>query len=66
MQRILVPTDFSDQAEYALKVAAQLAKKNEGEIYLMHMLEMPIHLANSGSSEHLPESLVFIKLAENR
>lgn len=64
MQKILVPTDFSPQAEYALKVAAQLAAKNKGEIYLIHMLELPIHLANSGSSEHLPESLFFIKLAE--
>ena len=33
MKRILVPTDFSEQAENALKVAAQLAKKNESEIY---------------------------------
>ncbi len=64
MQKILVPTDFSPQAEFALKVAAQLAKKNNGEIHLVHMLELPIHLANSGSSEHLPESLFFIKLAE--
>ena len=28
MKRILVPTDFSEQAENALKVAAQLAKKS--------------------------------------
>ena len=28
MKRILVPTDFSKHAEYALKVAAQIAKKN--------------------------------------
>ena len=27
MKRILVPTDFSKHAEYALKVAAQIAKK---------------------------------------
>ena len=64
MQRILVPTDFSEQAEFALKVAADLARKHESEIYLLHLLELPIHLANSGSSEHLPESLFFIKLAE--
>jgi nucleotide-binding universal stress UspA family protein len=29
MKRILVPTDFSKHAEYALKVAAQIAKKND-------------------------------------
>jgi nucleotide-binding universal stress UspA family protein len=64
MQKILVPTDFSPQAEFALKVAANLAKEHKGEIYLLHLLEMPLHLANTGSSEHLPESLFFIKLAE--
>ncbi len=64
MQKILVPTDFSQQAEFALKVAANLAKKYNGEIYLLHLLEMPLHLTNSGSAKHLPESLFFIKLAE--
>ena len=28
MKRILVPTDFSEHAEYALRVAAQIAKQN--------------------------------------
>lgn len=29
MKKILVPTDFSEQAESALKVAAQFAKKTQ-------------------------------------
>lgn len=33
MKRILVPTDFSSQAENALKVAAQLARKFNAEIF---------------------------------
>ncbi len=64
MKRILVPTDFSQQAENALKVAAQLAMEHDSEIYLIHSLEMPLHLARSGGSGSLPESLYFIKLAE--
>ena len=40
MKKILIPTDFSDHAEYALKVAAQIARKNNGEIILLHMLEL--------------------------
>ena len=64
MKRILVPTDFSEQAENALKVAAQMAKKNGSEIYVLNSLELPTHLASSGSTGAMPESLFFIKLAE--
>ncbi len=41
MKKILVPTDFSVHSEYALKVAAQIARKNNSEIILLHMLELP-------------------------
>jgi nucleotide-binding universal stress UspA family protein len=64
MRRLLVPTDFSEQAENALKVAAQLAKKNNSELYILHTLELPLHLANSNESNSLPEPIYFIKLAE--
>ncbi|RMA65711.1 universal stress protein [Ulvibacter antarcticus] len=64
MKRILVPTDFSPQAENALKVAAQLASKHGSEIYLLHSLEMPLSIGGSGDTSKLPESLFFIKLAE--
>ena len=64
MKKLLVPTDFSEQAENALKVAAQLAKKNNSELYILHTLELPLHLANSSDSSSLPEPIYFIKLAE--
>ena len=64
MKRILVPTDFSPQAENALKVAAQIAVKNKAEIYLEHSLDLPSHLAVGGSGSAKPESLYFIRLAE--
>ncbi len=69
MKRILVPTDFSEQAENALKVAAQLAKKFDGEIYLLHMLELPLQLVdpvNGSGTQNLPEALFFMKLARKR
>ena len=64
MKKILVPTDFSKQAENALRVAAQLAKKHDSEIYLLHMLEIPLHQVDalSGHSD-LPEAVFFMKLA---
>ncbi|WP_136667448.1 universal stress protein [Flavobacterium sp. H122] len=60
MKRILVPTDFSKHAEYALKVASQFAKKYNAEIYLVHMLELP-HQGNDAVSHghEIPEIMFF-------
>jgi nucleotide-binding universal stress UspA family protein len=67
MKKILVPTDFSPQAENALKVAAQLAKKHNCEIHLLHILEIPMHKVDALSSyNNLPEAVFFMKLAHKR
>jgi nucleotide-binding universal stress UspA family protein len=39
MKRILVPTDFSEQAEYAIQLACQIVKKTGGEVVAMHVLD---------------------------
>lgn len=64
MKRILVPTDFSAHAENALKVAAQIAKKSNSEILLLHMLEIPSQMndAITGAAS-IPEVMLFIKKA---
>ncbi|WP_319800034.1 universal stress protein [Flavobacterium sp. N1718] len=60
MKRILVPTDFSDHAEYALKVAAQIARENDSEIMLVHMLELPHEASDAvGSGSDIPEIMFF-------
>jgi nucleotide-binding universal stress UspA family protein len=67
MKKILVPTDFSDHAEYALKVAAQIARKNNGEIFLMHMLELPNQGSDAvGAGSDIPEIMFFMKKAHER
>jgi nucleotide-binding universal stress UspA family protein len=74
MNRILVPTDFSEQAINALKVAAQMAKRFNGEIFLLHMLELPMQLVGTaasgsaigGANHDLPEAIYFMKLAKKR
>ena len=67
MKKILVPTDFSKPAEYALKVASQLAKRNNSEIHMLHMIELPMHqiIATSNFSE-LPEAVFFMKIAHQK
>lgn len=67
MNRILVPTDFSDQAENALKVATMLAKKHGSEIYLLHMMEIPMQQTDRGNEQSdIPEALFFMQLAQKR
>ncbi len=39
MKTILVPTDFSEQAENALDLASQIAQKQEGKIILLNVIE---------------------------
>ncbi len=67
MKKILVPTDFSEHAEYALKVAVKIAKKNDSEIILIHMLELPSSgndLLNTAND--IPELMLFKNAAVNK
>ncbi len=67
MKKILIPTDFSKHAEYALKVAAQIARKNGGEIILLHMLELPHQGSDAvGSGHDIPEIMFFKNAAMQR
>ena len=69
IKNILVPTDFSEQAESALNVAAQIARKNNSKIYLLHVLELPLHLTDLMSSNNpapAPEAIFFMKHAHNK
>ncbi|GGA79009.1 universal stress protein UspA [Flavobacterium palustre] len=65
MKRILVPTDFSTRAENALKAAAQIARKNNCEIHLLHMLEIPSQMndAITGGAA-IPEIMLFLQKAK--
>jgi len=38
-KRILVPTDFSDDSDVALKQALELAKQYNSKVYLLHVVE---------------------------
>jgi nucleotide-binding universal stress UspA family protein len=41
IQRILVPTDFSDPAAAALRLAASFAKEFDARLYLLHVVPEP-------------------------
>ncbi|MBR9844787.1 MAG: universal stress protein [Algicola sp.] len=67
MKKILVPTDFSQEAENALKVAAQIARKHGSEIHLLHMLEIPMQDVDAVSAHvEVPEVMFFMKMAHKK
>ena len=60
MKRILVPVDFSEYSLEALKVAAQIARKNNFEIILLHLLELPHQASDDfGNGNSIPEIIFF-------
>lgn len=67
MKKILVPTDFSQEAEKALKVASQIANRHGSEIYLLHMLEIPMQEIDTiNSKADVPEVMFFMKMAHKK
>ncbi|MGB0429797.1 MAG: universal stress protein, partial [Bacteroidia bacterium] len=41
MKNILVPTDFSEEAKNALKVAVDMAKTFDGQVVLLNVVDAP-------------------------
>lgn len=66
MKKIIVPIDFSNHADYALKAAAILAKSNNAQILALHMLEMSDSILTTSDSEQHQKILYFLKLAEQK
>ena len=68
IKRILVPTDFSENAREALELALHLAKKFDAKIILLHVFEFPVaagqtlyHLLSKELEEHRRELYRLIK-----
>lgn len=66
MNNIIVPVDFSEQSEFALKAAADLARRYGSEILALHMLELNQALATSPEGFYPEQTVFLIRLAEKR
>ncbi len=62
MKRILVPTDFSDTAYAAAEVAANIAKRTNARVYLLHV----VNLLEYGDEEEISKQLFVMKLVRKR
>ncbi|MBJ6368701.1 universal stress protein [Snuella sedimenti] len=66
MKKIIVPIDFSEHSEYALKTAAQLAKQYDAEVLALHMLEMSDIMLTASEGLQNQKAAYFFKLAEQK
>jgi nucleotide-binding universal stress UspA family protein len=66
MKKIFVPVDFSEHSEYALEVAAAIAKQKNAEIVVVHMMGLSEAVINKDESREVFEAMYYIKLAEKR
>lgn len=62
MKRILVPTDFSDAAYAAAEVAADIAKRTDARVYLLHV----VNLLEYGDEEEIAKQIFVMKLIRKR
>lgn len=66
MKKIIVPVDFSEQSEFALEAAAQLADKHGAEIFALHMLELTDTLTNTDDVVQQQQTILYLKAVEKR
>ena len=66
IKKILVPVDFSEHSEYALEVAAQIAKQKNAELVVVHMLGLSEAVVNKDDSRDFMEAVYYLKLAQKR
>jgi len=64
MKKIIIPVDFSEHSEYALKTAAKLAKKHDAELLVLHMLEMSDIMLSASDGLQNQKAAFFIQIAE--
>ncbi len=66
MKKIVVPVDFSQHSEYAMEVAANIAKKHNSEIIAVHMMGLSEAVVTRDESKEVFEAMYYMKLAEKR
>ena len=66
MKTILVPVDFSRHAEYAVEAAAQIAKEQEAEIILLHMMDIPESYLTKNERDEIFNNIYFMKITNKK
>ena len=66
MKTILVPVDFSEHSEYALEVAASIAKRFQAKLILFHMIGVSASVLAKSEVEEREEVKYYLNLAREK
>lgn len=66
MKKIIVPVDFSKHSEFAMEAAADIAKKQNAELLLLHMLDISDQMISITESTQRRELMFFVQMATKR
>lgn len=66
MKRILVPVDFSETSAHALEIAALIAKRQQAEIIVLHMLGLSEAVLSKNEIQEYQEARYYMELAKKR
>ncbi|MFT4830588.1 MAG: nucleotide-binding universal stress UspA family protein, partial [Psychroserpens sp.] len=66
MKKLLVPVDFSKFSEYALEVAASLAKRYNAEITVFHMLGISESVFVANEAAEMAEAKYYMNMAKDK
>ncbi|MEB8328865.1 universal stress protein [Flavobacteriaceae bacterium KMM 6897] len=66
MKKLLVPVDFSEFSEYALEVAASLAKRHNAEISVFHMLGISESVFVANEAAEMAEAKYYMNMAKDK
>ena len=66
MKNILVPVDFSETSAYALEVAAKIAKQQDADITVLHMLGLSEAVLTKDEIQEYQEAKYYMGLARKR
>lgn len=64
MKHILIPTDFSDCANYALEVAGVIAKKTDATLHIVHVYERPLQNLRNATLDVKANSAILKQIDE--
>jgi nucleotide-binding universal stress UspA family protein len=66
MKTILVPVDFSEYSEYALEVAASIAKKQDAEIIAVHMMGIPDSYLTNDEKQEIFNAIYYMEITKKK